>query len=77
MSAWKRKQALARALARSAEARQTPNIYSKHDPMRPVCKLCMRGHGSTYDGLCTDCRGCDAPTVRRLHQQGGNDHGKS
>ena len=30
--------------------------YSARRPLQPVCK-CGKGYGSTFDGLCTSCRG--------------------
>ena len=39
--------------------------FSRRDPTQPVCRDCGRGYGSKFDGLCTRCRGCDAPTARK------------
>jgi len=27
---------------------------------KPICRVCGKGYGSTYDGLCFHCRGCTA-----------------
>lgn len=42
----------------SARAKLPPKQpYSQRRPGQPVCRGCGRGYGSTFDGLCINCRG--------------------
>jgi len=35
-------------------------VYSRRNPGQQVCKGCGQGYGSSYDGLCSACRGMTA-----------------
>ena len=44
--------------------------FSRRDPTQPVCHKCKRGYGSKFDGLCSQCRGCDVHTARMREARG-------